>query len=113
LGFPDFGVQVRVHHSRTHRRANLIRSRRWPIVKATAVSADCPEPEYGCIVATLYYEYVLNGDKYGDTFEKPFIEHESGADYAELFAKGLGINIHVKASQPAKSVPAWCAPFVV
>jgi hypothetical protein len=93
------------------RAANLIRSRRWPIVKATVLSADCLEPGWGCTVATLYYEYVVNGDKYGDTFEKPFVVHESGAEYAALFAKGIGLNIHVKPGEPAKSVPAWDAPF--
>lgn len=25
---------------------------------------------------------LIAGDRYGDTFEKPFIEHESGAEYA-------------------------------
>jgi hypothetical protein len=93
------------------RAANLIRSRRWPIVKATVVNADCPEPEHGCTVATLYYEYVVDGDKYGDTFEKAFIEHESGAEYAALFAKGIRIKVHVKPSQPDKSIPAWDEPL--
>ena len=78
------------------RAANLIRSRRWPIVKATVVSADCPAPGRGCPVATLYCGYFVNADKYGDTFEKPFIEHESGAEYVALFAKGIGIKVHLK-----------------
>jgi hypothetical protein len=97
------------------RGANLIRSRRWPIFKATVVSGDCPEPGWGCTVATLYYEYVVNGDKYGDTFEKPFIEHESGAEYVALFAEGegIGIKVRVKSSQPAKSIPTSDAPFAL
>ena len=95
----------------TVRGANLIRSRRWPIVRATVVSADCPEPGWGCTVATLYYEYVVNGDKYGGTFEKAFIEHESGAECSALFAKGIGIKVHVKPSQPGKSIPAWDEPL--
>jgi hypothetical protein len=96
------------------RAANLIRGRRWPIVKATVVNAACPEPDWGCSVATLCYEYAVDGKKYVDTFEKPFIEHESGAEYVALFEKGgIGLKVHVKSSQPAKSVPAWDEPIVV
>ena len=32
----------------------------------------------------------MDGEKYGDTFEKPFISYESGADYASQFVKGGG-----------------------
>jgi hypothetical protein len=70
------------------RAANLIRSRRWPTLKATVVNADCPEPEHGCTVATLHYEYVVSGDKYGNTFEKPFIEPESGVSMRRYLIKG-------------------------
>jgi hypothetical protein len=34
------------------------------------------------------YEYVVGGDKYGNTFEKPFIEPESGASMPRYLIKG-------------------------
>lgn len=60
---------------------------------------------YGCTVATVYYEYIVHGEKYGDTFEKPFILHESGAVYAGQFVKGADFKIRVKLDEPTTSIP--------
>lgn len=87
--------------------ANLLRSRRWPTVTATVLSADCPHAAYGCDVATVYYEYVVNGEKHGDTFGKPFISQESGKDYAANVVKGMHFKVRVKPDDPTKSVPLW------
>jgi Protein of unknown function (DUF3592) len=92
--------------------ANLIRSRRWPVVKAIVLSADCPRASFGCTVATVYYEYVINGEKYGDAFGKPFISHDSGQGYAARFAKGMDFKVRVKPNDPAKSIPLWGPPPV-
>ena len=93
--------------------ANLLRSRRWPIVKATVLSADCPNASYGCTVATVYYEYVVKGEKYGDAFGKPFISHESGEVYAAQFVKGMDFKVRVKLDMPTESVPLWDSPSMV
>ena len=93
--------------------ANLLRSRRWPIVKATELTADCPNASYGCTVATVYYEYVVNGEKYGDAFGKRFILHESGENYAAQFVKGTEFKIRVKLHMPTKPVPLWDSPSMV
>ena len=90
--------------------ANLVRSRRWPTVTATVLSSDCPFTITGCTVATVYYEYVVNGEKYGDTFGKPFISQESGKDYAAQFAKEMPFKVRVKPDDPTKSVPLWGLP---
>ena len=87
------------------RAANLLRSRSWPVVTATTLSADCPHAAYGCTVATVYYEYFVHGEKYGGTFERPFISHESGADYAGQFVKGVDFKIRVRPSEPTTSIP--------
>ena len=89
---------------------DLLRSRKWPIAKATVLSADCPSAAYGCDVATVYYEYLVNGGKYGDTFGKPFILRKSGKDYATQFVKGADFNIRVKPDDPSKSVALWGPP---
>jgi hypothetical protein len=87
--------------------ANLWRSRRWPIVKATVLSADCPYKGYGCIVSEVYYEYNINGEKYGDAFGKPFIVHESGKSYTAQFVKGMEFKVRINPDDPTKSVPLW------
>jgi len=91
---------------------NLVRSRKWPIVKATVLSADCPHSLYGREVATVYYEYAINGEKYGDCFGKPFISEKSGKDYAALFVKGAQFKVRVKPNDPTKSVPLWAPPSI-
>jgi hypothetical protein len=87
------------------RAANLIRSRKWPIVKGTVLSAECPSALYGCTVATVYYEYLVDGEKYGGWYEKPFISHESGAEYANHFVKDMDFTIRVKPTNSTTTVP--------
>jgi hypothetical protein len=87
------------------RAANLMRSRNWPVITATISSADCPHAGYGCTVATVYYEYIVRGEKYGDTFKKPFISYESGAVYAAQFVKGADFKIRVRPHEPTISIP--------
>jgi len=51
---------------------HLVRCRKWPIVRASVLSADGPQADgYGCTVVTVYYKYPVNGENYGDTFESP------------------------------------------
>jgi hypothetical protein len=87
------------------RAVNLVRSRRWPIVKATVLNADCQPAAHGCTVATVYYEYVVNGEKFGDTFGKPFISSGSGKGYVTQFVKGMDFKVRVKPTDAARSVP--------
>lgn len=86
------------------RAAKLLRSRTWPFAKGTVLSADCPRASYGCTVATVYYEYIVEGKKYSATYEKPFIWHDSGAEYAGQFAKGLELKVRLKPGDPSVSV---------
>ena len=88
------------------RATTLVRSRRWPVVSATVLSADCPNSAFGCTVATVYYEYTIDGERYGNWFEKPFISQESGTIYAAQFVKGADFQVRVKPDNATKSVPA-------
>jgi len=42
------------------------------------LSEECPRTGYGCTVATMYYEYIVDGKKYGQAFAKPVILPGSG-----------------------------------
>jgi hypothetical protein len=37
----------------------------------TVLRVDCPRAFYGCAVATVYYEYIVDEEKYGAAYEKP------------------------------------------
>jgi hypothetical protein len=56
-------------------------------------------------VAIVYYEYLVDGEKYGRWYEKPFISHELGAEYANHFVKGMDFTIRVKPTNPTTTVP--------
>jgi hypothetical protein len=47
------------------RGVRLLRSKGWPVLNVRVLSADCPDAAFGCPVTTVYYEYSLNGQKYG------------------------------------------------
>jgi hypothetical protein len=87
------------------RAMKLLRSRSWPVVKATLLIAECPQAVYGCDVATVYYGYVVNGEKYGSAYDKPFISHDSGVGYCNQFVKGMDFKVRVKPDNPSVSVP--------
>lgn len=51
------------------RAVRLVRSRDWPVMRATVLSAECPHAGYGCTVAIIYYEYILGGQTRCEYFE--------------------------------------------
>jgi hypothetical protein len=84
----------------------LLRSRNWPIAKATVLSSACPRATSGCTVANVDYEYTVEGVNYADSFEKPFFDLGSGMLYAQQFAKGSDFGVRVKSGDPSLSVAA-------
>lgn len=50
------------------RGVKLLRSRNWPIVKATVVSARRKDGS----LAEIYYRYSLNEESYAGIYKKPF-----------------------------------------
>ena len=87
------------------RAVRLARSSDWVVVRSTVLSAECPHAGYGCTVATVYYEYIVGGQKYGAAFEKAFVEYESGARFAGGFAKGAEFAVRVDPRDSAVTVP--------
>jgi hypothetical protein len=83
----------------------LLRSRSWPVAMGTVLSSDCPHAFYGGTVATVYYEYIVDGEKYGAACEKPFIWHDSGTEYADQFVKGVDFKLRLKPGDSSASVP--------
>jgi hypothetical protein len=82
----------------------LLRSHSWPITKGTILGAACPEASYGCPVANIDYEYIIDGVKYADCYKKPFLVHASGVAYADLFVKGADFKVRLKPGDPSVSI---------
>ena len=85
------------------RAVRLVRSRDWAVVRGTVLSAECPHAGYGCTVATVYYEYIVGGKKYGAGFEKAFVEYDSGAQFAGGFVKGAEFAVCVGPRNPLQA----------
>lgn len=86
------------------RALNLLRSRSWPITRGVVLGADCPSKS-GYIVAFVTYEYIVDGEKYGAWYEKPFLVSDSAAEYARKFIKGEDFKVRVKPGDPSSSIP--------
>jgi hypothetical protein len=69
------------------------------------LSAECSPAGFGCTVATVYYEYIVDGQEYGAAFEKPFIVQESGERFAGSFVKGADFAVRVNPWDPSVTVP--------
>jgi hypothetical protein len=87
------------------RAVRLVGSRDWAVVRGTVLSAECPHAGYGCTVATVYYEYIVGGQKYGAAFEKAFVVYDSGARFAGGFVKGAEFAVRVDPGDSAVTVP--------
>jgi hypothetical protein len=80
------------------------RSRTWPVASATVTDSTCPRAGYGCHVAEIHYTYDVDGEPYTGTYEKPFISHRSGEDYARHFIPGTHFKVLVNPGDPSVSV---------
>src|SRR5271156_5234495 len=87
------------------RAVRLARSSDWVVVQGAVLSAECPHAGYGCTVATVYYEYIVGGQKYGAAFEKAFLVHDSGARFAGGFVKGAEFAVRVDPRDSPVTVP--------
>ncbi|HXC46770.1 MAG TPA: hypothetical protein VNU20_00665 [Candidatus Sulfotelmatobacter sp.] len=88
------------------RAVRLFRSRNWPVINATVLSAGCPQSGLGCTVANVDYEYAVDGVKYAESFEKPFLSLDAGMGYAQQFVKGTEFRVRVHPVDPSRSVAA-------
>ena len=50
------------------------------------------------------YEYAFDGQRFADSFVKPFIFDSSAKAYADQFAKGMSFTVRIKPRQPEASI---------
>ena len=60
------------------------RTRAWPEIKASIMSAKCDPRPASCKVAEVYYKYYVDGLCYADVYREPFIWRDSGESYVCL-----------------------------
>jgi len=83
----------------------IVRSRNWPVMKATVTTSNCPVAGYGCDVAEVCYKYRVDGELYTGSDRKPFIIHNS----AEIFVNnsvpvGADLVVRLKPDDPSTSI---------
>jgi hypothetical protein len=76
--------------------AGLLWSGNWLSLKARLVEASCIKAGFGCTVARVNYEYIVD--------EKPFFFLTSGEIYVEDLAKVTQFQVRVKPDAPSESV---------
>jgi Protein of unknown function (DUF3592) len=79
------------------------RSRGWPTVRATVASSKCPQSS-GCNLAEVTYLYSFNGERYSGTNKKPFLRHDSAAEYIGHFVPSTEFTVRVKPDDPEVSI---------
>jgi hypothetical protein len=75
-------------------------------VSGKILSAHFSKAGFGCDVATVTYEYVVDGVKFNGSFEKPFVSHISGERYVDSLKKTMAIRLRVRPDDPSLSIPA-------
>jgi len=76
----------------------------WPVVKATVAESYCPAAGFGCPVAEVYYEYVVDGKLYTGIHQKAFIFLSSGEHYVRQLAPGADLSVRLNPGNPAASI---------
>jgi uncharacterized protein DUF3592 len=83
----------------------LLRSRNWPVIKATVVSAE----RKNASLAEIHYRYSLNGKSFAAVYKIPFFVVDAG-DFARRFERGDELKVRVNPDDPSVSVledPGW------
>jgi len=80
-----------------------LRSRRWPLAKATVEGASWSAGGFGCANAELIYTYDIDGRVFGAVDDRPFLWSFSAEDYVKKLPKGKTIWIRVSPDNPNKT----------
>jgi hypothetical protein len=84
--------------------AGLLWSGNWLNLEARMVEASCIKAGFGCTVARVNYEYIVDDQQYKGTYEKPFFFLTSGEIYVEDLAKVTQFQVRVKPDAPSESI---------
>ena len=90
------------------RGVRLLLTKDWPVRNAKVLNAECAAGGFGCTVVTVYYEYSVEGAKYGGICEKPCLTSTSGGIYVEDLLKVKGkdqeFRVRIKRGDPSASI---------
>lgn len=80
------------------------RARHWPVHDARVMSTEYENGAIGWHVVTVYYEYRIDGARWGSWQSLPFVAESSARDYASALVENAPLKARVKPSDPAAAV---------
>lgn len=80
------------------------RARRWPVRDARVMSTEYENGSVGWHLVTVYYEYCIDGARWGTWQTRPFVDESSAKDYVKALPKNAPLKARVKPNDPNVAV---------
>lgn len=80
------------------------RARHWPVHDARVMSTEYENGAIGWHVVTVYYEYRVDGARWGSWQSLPFVAESPAKDYQKSLPENAPLKARVKPSDPAVAV---------
>lgn len=80
------------------------RGRHWPVKDARVMSTEYENGTIGWHLVTVYYEYRINGARWGTWQTRPFVAESSAKKYAKALLADTPLKARVKPSDPTVAV---------
>lgn len=80
------------------------RSRHWPICDARVMSTEYENGSIGWHLVTVYFEYHIDGARWGSWQTRPFVAESSAQDYANALVENTRLQARVKPNDPTVAV---------
>lgn len=80
------------------------RGRHWPVRDARVMSTEYENGAVGWHLVTVYYEYRIDGARWGAWQTRPFVAESSAKDYLKLLPENAPLKARVKPSDPTVAV---------
>ena len=76
------------------------RGRHWPVRDARVMSTEYENGSVGWHLVTVYYEYRINGERWGTWQTRPFVAESSAKNYQKALPENAQLKVRVKPSDP-------------
>ncbi len=80
------------------------RARHWPVRDARVMSTEYENGAVGWHLVTVYYEYFIDGVRWGSWQTRPFVAESSAKGYAQALAENTPLKARVKPADPTVAV---------
>lgn len=80
------------------------RGRHWPVRDAHVMSTEYENGAIGWHVVTVYYEYRIDGERWGSWHTRPFVAESSAKRYLSALPENAALKARVKPTDPMVAV---------